>query len=155
MTVCVLEPLNCSKWGGVDLWASSVRDVAGWQMGAGCTLCLLHCGAFLLLAPLLSCSGVCFETAPWRATGSSILRGVDDIQQLLDDQVVKTQAMRASPYIGPFEEQVKAWEAKLNQTQVRSHSRPIQTVASLKGAATLGVHMPAGQAEKECATIEE
>jgi hypothetical protein len=64
-------------------------------------------------------AGVCFDSAPWRATGSSILRGVDNIQQLLDDQVVKTQAMRASPYIGPFEEQVKTWEAKLNQTQVR------------------------------------
>jgi dynein heavy chain len=68
---------------------------------------------------LCVCAGVCFDSAPWRATGSSILRGVDDIQQLLDDQVVKTQAMRASPYIGPFEEQVKTWEAKLNQTQVR------------------------------------
>lgn len=59
-----------------------------------------------------------FDSMPWRSSGSSILRGVDDIQQLLDDQVVKTQAMRASPYIGPFEEGVKAWEAKLNQTQV-------------------------------------
>lgn len=63
-------------------------------------------------------AGICFDSTPWRATGSSILRGIDDIQQLLDDQVVKTQAMRASPYIGPFEEQVKAWESKLNQTQV-------------------------------------
>lgn len=72
-----------------------------------------------LTASFYVISGVCFDSAPWRATGSSILRGVDDIQQLLDDQVVKTQAMRASPYIGPFEEQVKTWEAKLNQTQVR------------------------------------
>jgi hypothetical protein len=39
-------------------------------------------------------------------------------KQLLDDQIVKTPAMRASPYIGPFEERVCAWEAKLNHTQV-------------------------------------
>lgn len=63
-------------------------------------------------------AGVHFDSMPWRSSGSSILRGVDDIQQLLDDQVVKTQAMRASPYIGPFEDGVKTWEAKLNQTQV-------------------------------------
>lgn len=121
--------------------------------------------------------GRCFEELPWRATGCTILRGVDDIQQvgpahiwgdcptrpcrllvwtaavcgtvversagldaapgcrrqtelcplcaavawlllqLLDDQIVKTQAMRASPYIGPFEERVKGWEAQLNKTQ--------------------------------------
>jgi hypothetical protein len=42
------------------------------------------------------------------------------VVQLLDDQMVKTQAMRASPYIGPFEERVKTWEAKLNRTQVHA-----------------------------------
>ena len=58
-----------------------------------------------------------FDTLEWRATGSFILRGLDDIQTLLDDQIVKTQGMRASPYIGPFEERVRLWEAKLNLTQ--------------------------------------
>lgn len=61
--------------------------------------------------------GVSFDTLEWRATGTSILRGLDDIQTLLDDQIVKTQGMRASPYIGPFEERVRLWEAKLNLTQ--------------------------------------
>lgn len=32
-------------------------------------------------------------------------------------QVVKTQSMRASPYIGPFEERVRAWEARLSTAQ--------------------------------------
>ena len=61
--------------------------------------------------------GVAFDTLEWRATGTYILRGLDDIQTLLDDQIVKTQGMRASPYIGPFEERVRLWEAKLNLTQ--------------------------------------
>jgi hypothetical protein len=34
-------------------------------------------------------------------------------------QVVKTQSMRASPYVGPLEERVRAWEAKLVLTQAR------------------------------------
>jgi hypothetical protein len=49
---------------------------------------------------------------------------------LLDDQVVKTQAMRASPYIGPFEDRVRTWEAKLSQTQVKpsSHGNCFQII---------------------------
>ncbi|KAA6419936.1 MAG: dynein heavy chain axonemal [Trebouxia sp. A1-2] len=62
-------------------------------------------------------AGVAFDTLEWRATGTCILRGLDDIQTLLDDQIVKTQGMRASPYIGPFEERVRLWEAKLNLMQ--------------------------------------
>ena len=56
-------------------------------------------------------SGTVFETMDWRATGTVILRA-------LDDQIIKTQSMRASPFIGPFEERVRLWEAKLNLTQV-------------------------------------
>ena len=59
-----------------------------------------------------------FETMDWRATGTLILRALDDVQALLDDQIIKTQSMRASPFIGPFEERVRLWEAKLNLTQV-------------------------------------
>ena len=61
--------------------------------------------------------GVAFEYIDWRETGTQILKGIDDIQMILDDQIVKTQSMRASPYIGPFEDRVRIWEKKLNTVQ--------------------------------------
>jgi dynein heavy chain len=62
-------------------------------------------------------NGVMLEYMAWRNTGTYILRGLDEVQMLLDDQIVKTQSMRASPYIGPFEDRVRLWEATLNLTQ--------------------------------------
>lgn len=49
----------------------------------------------------------------YKATNTYIMKGSDDILTLLDDQIMKTQAMRGSPYIKPFEVQTKKWEAKL------------------------------------------
>ncbi|KAJ3302063.1 Dynein heavy chain 7, axonemal [Kappamyces sp. JEL0829] len=53
----------------------------------------------------------------YRESGTFVLSGLDDAQQLLDDQIVKTQSMRGSPYIKPFETQVKDWERKLIMSQ--------------------------------------
>ena len=62
-------------------------------------------------------TGVAFEFTKWRDTGTYKLKALDDLQMLLDDHIVKTQSMRASPYIGPHEDAVKIWEDTLNQAQ--------------------------------------
>ena len=49
---------------------------------------------------------------PWRETGTFTVSGtsIEEIQQLLDDQSVKTQTMKGSPFAKIFEQQIKDWE---------------------------------------------
>jgi dynein heavy chain, axonemal len=55
-----------------------------------------------------------FDIAPYRETGSYVLRGADDIQQMLDDNIVMIQAMGFSPFNKPHKERLDKFGAKLN-----------------------------------------
>eukprot|EP00803_Ostreobium_quekettii_P008972 evm.model.scf_437EXC.9 EVM.evm.TU.scf_437EXC.9 scf_437EXC:49472-57192(-) len=63
--------------------------------------------------------GLCFELGDWKDTGTYILKGgpVEEAQTLLDDHIVKSQAMTASPFAKPFEEMLEPWEKKLTRLQ--------------------------------------
>ncbi|XP_039273758.2 dynein axonemal heavy chain 3-like isoform X3 [Styela clava] len=50
---------------------------------------------------------------PYRDSGLSILSGIDEIQELLDDHIIKAQTMKGSPFIAPIETEAREWEEKL------------------------------------------
>ncbi|CAK0906755.1 unnamed protein product [Prorocentrum cordatum] len=57
--------------------------------------------------------GMELGTLAYKNTGTYLLKGIDDVQALLDDHIIKTQALRGSPFVKPIEKEVKDWETKL------------------------------------------
>lgn len=48
---------------------------------------------------------ISFTVNPYRDTGTYVIASVDEIQILLDDHLIKTQTMKNSLYIKPFEKE--------------------------------------------------
>jgi dynein heavy chain len=50
---------------------------------------------------------------PYKETGTGVLKGVDDINVILDEQITMTQTIMFSAFKGPFEERIDEWNRKL------------------------------------------
>ena len=55
-----------------------------------------------------------FELNPYKGI-SFILKGTDEIQAVLDEHIVNTQAMQFSPFKKPFEEELITWNNSLKR----------------------------------------
>jgi dynein heavy chain, axonemal len=61
--------------------------------------------------------GIELKTIPYKNSGTCIIGGVDDVQAILDDQIVKVQAINASPFVAPFRERSAKHESSLMTLQ--------------------------------------
>ncbi|CAE7216638.1 DNAH7 [Symbiodinium pilosum] len=57
-----------------------------------------------------------FGLVPHKA-GTHMVRGIDEIQAVLDDHIVKAMGIRGSPFVEPIEKEVKDWLLKLTYIQ--------------------------------------
>ena len=60
---------------------------------------------------------VIFTTMPFKDSGVNILTQLDDIIALLEEHIVKVQAMRGSAFVKPIEEEVKVFYELLLRMQ--------------------------------------
>ena len=57
---------------------------------------------------------ITLQIEPYKETGTSVLRGIDEYMALLDEHITTTQAMSFSAFKGPFEERIDTWNETLN-----------------------------------------
>lgn len=60
-----------------------------------------------------------FGTSPYRESGTFIVNAssVEEVQQILDDQIVKTQTMKGSSFAKAFTDEIQRWEGWLSGLQ--------------------------------------
>lgn len=57
------------------------------------------------------------ELLQYKDKETYVLKGTDKLLEILDDHIIKTQAMKGSAFVKPFESRIQAWEEKLNSMQ--------------------------------------
>jgi hypothetical protein len=106
---------------GVDCKLKAVTHMTAFNLQIAPNMQQKSCTCSLLVAALCSIplpSFVCGTSCAVLSKPSMRLCFLWCLQMLLDDQVVKTQAMRASPFIKPLEAAALSWEKLLLAAQV-------------------------------------
>jgi dynein heavy chain len=50
---------------------------------------------------------------PYKETGTGVIRGIDDVNGILDEHITMTQTIMFSAFKGPFEQRIEEWNRKL------------------------------------------
>ena len=66
---------------------------------------------------------ICLDTMEYKDTGAHMLRGIDDVQAILDDHIVKVQSMRGCAGVGPLA--LKRKVLPCPGTPMRATKRPV------------------------------
>ena len=53
------------------------------------------------------------QISAYKETGTSVLKGIDDLNLVLDEQITMAQTIMFSAFKGPFEERIEDWNRKL------------------------------------------
>ncbi|KAJ9446655.1 Dynein-1-beta heavy chain [Diplonema papillatum] len=58
-----------------------------------------------------------FSIDSYKDTGTYVMKGSDEVQQMLDDHLIITQSLSFSPFKAQFEDDISSWEASLRLVQ--------------------------------------
>eukprot|EP00755_Sulcionema_specki_P029075 Sspe_Gene.17654::Locus_6284_Transcript_1_1_Confidence_1.000_Length_4893::g.17654::m.17654/K10408/DNAH; dynein heavy chain, axonemal len=58
-----------------------------------------------------------FTITPYKDTGTFVMKGSDEIQQMLDEHIVSTQTLAFSPFKQHFNAEIEEWESSLRLVQ--------------------------------------
>ena len=53
------------------------------------------------------------QISPYKETGTGVLKGIDDLNVVLDEQITMTQTIMFSAFKGPFEARIEEWNRRL------------------------------------------